>query len=62
MSHVHKFLCDESAATAVEYAVMLAMILIACLAAIGSLGVLSRDMWNTNANTINAVLGGGGGS
>ncbi len=40
---VSKFLKSEDGPTAVEYAVMLALIVIVCLAAIGSIG--------TNANT-----------
>ena len=53
------FLLEEEAATAVEYAVMLAMILIACLATISAVGTMARDVWDTNANNINSVLGGG---
>jgi pilus assembly protein Flp/PilA len=40
---VRQFLVSEDGPTAVEYAVMLALIVIVCLAAIGSIG--------TNANT-----------
>ncbi len=40
---VQKFLADESGPTAVEYAVMLALIVIVCLTAIQAVG--------TNANT-----------
>ena len=43
MSKVRKFLVCEDGPTAVEYAVMLALIVVVCLAAIGSIG--------TNANT-----------
>ena len=39
---VHRFLVAEDGPTAVEYAVMLALIIIVCLVAIGSIG--------TNAN------------
>lgn len=37
---------DDSAVTAVEYAVMLAMIIIACLAAIGTFGGQVNTMFN----------------
>ncbi|HVU87945.1 MAG TPA: Flp family type IVb pilin [Pirellulales bacterium] len=52
-----KFIKSEDGPTAVEYAVMLALIVIVCLTAIQSIG--------TNANaTFNSVAGqlGGGGS
>ena len=39
---MHRFLVSEDGPTAVEYAVMLALIVIVCLAAIGTIG--------TNAN------------
>jgi len=40
---LHRFLVSEDGPTAVEYAVMLALIIIVCLTAISSIG--------TNANT-----------
>ena len=54
---VQQFLISEDGPTAVEYAVMLALIVIVCLTAIRSIG--------TNANTTfesvgNALAGGGG--
>lgn len=36
---------DEEAATAVEYAVMLALIIIACIAAISTFGQQQNTMW-----------------
>ncbi|TWT39454.1 Flp family type IVb pilin [Blastopirellula retiformator] len=38
MSHLIHFLLSEEGPTAVEYAVMLAMILVVCIAAIGIMG------------------------
>ncbi len=38
MNILRRFLCGEDAATAVEYAVMLALILVAVLTAVESLG------------------------
>jgi len=43
LNSVRKFLVSEEGPTAVEYAVMLALIIVVCLAAIGTIG--------TNANT-----------
>jgi len=40
---IRRFLVSEDGPTAVEYAVMLALIIVVCLAAIGTIG--------TNANT-----------
>ena len=58
---VTNFLSDESGPTAVEYAVMLALILAVRVAAIGGLGVASANMWNGNSGNIDTFLGGNGG-
>jgi pilus assembly protein Flp/PilA len=47
---VKSFLCDESGPTAVEYAVMLALIIVVCIAAVTTLG--------TNANNTFSYVGG----
>jgi pilus assembly protein Flp/PilA len=39
------FLNDENGATAVEYAVMLALILASCIAGIGAVGASTGGMW-----------------
>ena len=46
---LRRFLVSEDGPTAVEYAVMLALIIIVCLAAIGAIG--------TNANTTFTTVG-----
>ena len=52
---IRKFLVSEDGPTAVEYAVMLALIVVVCLTAIGQIG--------TNANsTFSAVAGSLGGA
>ena len=43
---VASFLKEESGPTAVEYAVMLALILIAVIAAVTSIGTTTSDMFN----------------
>lgn len=53
---VRNFLVAEDGPTAVEYAVMLALIVIVCLAAISSLGTATRD---TFQNVTNAISGAG---
>ncbi len=45
MKMLLKFLREEEATTAVEYAVMLALILVTMIGAIGALGAESGGMW-----------------
>lgn len=45
MSHILQFLKHEEAATAVEYAVLLALVLMAILGAIGTVGSQAGGMW-----------------
>jgi pilus assembly protein Flp/PilA len=54
---VQRFLKSEDGPTAVEYAVMLALIVIVCLTAIGAIG----DNANTTFNRVATELGGAGG-
>ncbi len=51
-SFVKSFLSDEEGATATEYAVMLALIIVICIAAIGALG----DKVSTNFVNIESAL------
>lgn len=46
MRALKRFLKDESGPTAVEYAVMLALILITCIGAIALVGTSANFMWN----------------
>ncbi|MBN2475991.1 MAG: Flp family type IVb pilin [Pirellulales bacterium] len=43
---VHRFLASEDGPTAVEYAVMLALIVMVCLAAISSIGTQASTTFN----------------
>lgn len=45
MSHILQLLKHEEAATAVEYAVLLALILMAIIGAIGTVGSQTGGMW-----------------
>jgi len=56
---MHRFLTSEDGPTAVEYAVMLALIVIVCLTAINSLGTNAKT---TFTNVANSISSGGGGS
>ncbi len=50
--HVRRFLVSEDGPTAVEYAVMLALIIIVCLTAIGTLGTNSQTTFNNISNSL----------
>ena len=49
---VLRFLTSEDGPTAVEYAVMLALIVIVCLSAISAIGENANDTFNEVANSI----------
>jgi len=49
---VHRFLTSEDGPTAVEYAVMLALIVIVCLAAITSIGTEANTTFETISDEI----------
>jgi pilus assembly protein Flp/PilA len=52
---VRRFLVSEDGPTAVEYAVMLALIIIVCLTAISSLGTAAKGTFEEVAGSVNAV-------
>lgn len=54
-----QFLAGEEAATAVEYAVMLAMIIMAVLAGVGAVGGQNANMWSGIKGSLNAAGFGG---
>ena len=54
MSGLRNFLVGEEAATAVEYAVMLGLILVTCLATLKTLGDASNGMWGKNNTELQA--------
>ena len=49
---VQRFLVSEDGPTAVEYAVMLALIIVVCLTAITSIGQQASGTFNSVANTL----------
>lgn len=53
-SCVHRFLADESGPTAVEYAVMLALILVACLNIVTTLGHSISSTFNKVNTTLSS--------
>ena len=50
-----RFLKQEDGPTAVEYAVMLALIIVVCLAAIGTLGSQANNTFSTTGAKIEAA-------
>ncbi len=60
LSSVMRFLEAEDGPTAVEYAVMLALIIVVCVTAIGALGNNANQVFNNVA--LNAAAGGSSGS
>ena len=56
MRFLWRFLIDEDGPTAVEYAVLLGGILVACIAAITTVGGEAVDFWETNQKTLDKTL------
>jgi len=52
LTHVKQFLKSEDGPTAVEYAVMLALIIVVCLTAISAIGDNASATFNTIANSL----------
>jgi pilus assembly protein Flp/PilA len=52
ISRVSRFLVSDDGPTAVEYAVMLALIVVACLTAIKAIGTNANTTFNKVATTI----------
>ncbi len=55
---VYCFLADEDGPTSVEYAVMLAFILVACLAAVNQLATATNDSFQQSGDAIEGAFGG----
>ena len=58
MQSILRFLRSEDGPTAVEYAVMLALIVAACLTTIAMVGTETRDSFNGTANAVNNAMSG----
>ena len=58
LSHLLRLCRDDQAATAVEYAVLLALILVAVISAINAVGSDTHGIWATDASQIEAATGG----
>jgi pilus assembly protein Flp/PilA len=60
VSRVHHFLKSEDGPTAVEYAIMLALIVVVCLTAIQAIGTNANSTFNDIAADIDAARTMGG--
>ena len=54
---IYQLLKDEEAATSIEYAVLLALIIMVCLLGIGQFGVAQNGVWNTILDAWDAFIG-----
>ena len=53
---IKKFLREEDGPTAVEYAVMLALIVAVCIGAVHAMADATADSFNTSAKNLDGVL------
>jgi pilus assembly protein Flp/PilA len=58
LNHVLRLYRDDQAATAVEYAVLLALILVAVMTAITAVGDSTHGIWASDASTIETSISG----
>jgi pilus assembly protein Flp/PilA len=56
MNLLHRFLREEDGPTAVEYAVMLALIIVVCLVAIKNVGTHASSMWGSNQSNLDQAF------
>lgn len=55
MHWLYALLCDDEAATAVEYAVMLGAIIAVCIAIVGSIGTSTKELMDPSGNLTSAL-------
>lgn len=52
---IRRFVSDTKAATAVEYGLICALIVLAIMAGLLALGAVTSDMWNNVSNKVQAA-------
>ena len=57
-SFVYRFIAEEDGPTAVEYAVMLALIVMACISAVRAVGSSTAESLSNSGNRISSMMGG----
>lgn len=55
---IHRLITSEEGPTAVEYAIMLALIVVACIGAVGSLATATGSSFDRSSQAINQALSG----
>ena len=55
MTHITRFLRRQDGTTAVEYAVMFALIIVACLTGINAIGSQNNGLWAGNNASMQAA-------
>ena len=60
ITKVQNFIQAEDGPTAVEYAIMLALIVIVCIAAIQAVGTAANGAFQNVADEMSSIPGGGG--
>jgi pilus assembly protein Flp/PilA len=55
--HLTTFLRDESGPTAVEYAVMLALIVAVCVASVHAMATATADSFDSSGQQLTGILG-----
>lgn len=58
MMSIQRFLGNEDGATAVEYAVMLGLVLLAAIAGVSTVGAGSGGMWSNNSTQLESAMTG----
>ena len=57
LNHLLRLYRDDQAATAVEYAVLLVLILVAVISAINAVGDSTQGKWASDASQIESAIG-----
>lgn len=57
MKAIWKFLRSEDGPTAVEYAVMIALIVVTCIGSVGAMAQATADSFDDSAAELNGVIG-----
>jgi pilus assembly protein Flp/PilA len=58
LTSIHRFFQGDEAATAAEYAVLLALILLALISAVTAVGNSTSGLWSSDANRISSACSG----
>jgi pilus assembly protein Flp/PilA len=56
IARIQHFLTSEDGPTAVEYAVMLALIIVVCIVAIGAVGTETSEFFQDSANKLDEIM------